>query len=388
MRQSTGNRLSIGSLFSLIFYLFVSPAITQAAPPPATVVVSVDKNMQGDPYLNATQMKTIIDKLQSIADTDLGKGELNFVNKDNYTGEGDRSIRIGGGDYKYFGDTGDGKNTHVDLGTFIVQDKVQHDKDGTNPFQGDALLNAIAETGFHEITHTYGGDDNEKTPIDLMTTGDAIPNPVRAKDDRHLNDADKKKVIDNIKSIGSNPHGAHKNDVASFDSGISGGVNDDANFVNASLLVTGGLAGSFAVGWMIDDGVGGQAFFTKYLPAYPDDMMTLWTGYPAQFAIRGLPGTPWENDIFLADDYALIITSDSVFNPTYGLTVYRNLEIAWDVNHDGQNDVTMSLRTSSLDPATTSGFDVVSVPEPATIVLLAMGGMALILRKGTWRSRC
>ncbi|MGA2441925.1 MAG: hypothetical protein ABSH08_13280 [Tepidisphaeraceae bacterium] len=348
--------------------------VAQADPPPANILVKVDTDRNGDPYFTPDQVSTIIAKMQSIADTDLGSGQLNFSTT---IGDPDRTITLTMNGSKYFGTTGsDAKTTLVVYGGTFVYYTVP------NLFTGNVLLNAMAETGVHEVAHTYGTSDNTNSSVDIMTSGDPFSNQQRAKDDRHLNSKDVKLIKDNIKK-NATPMNKGENDIAVYDSGPSLYPEDDEGAINAQVQVTGPDAGNFALGWLVTNDTGNQDVLFTHLPDSSNDEMTLWSQNDIQLAIEGLPGTPYENQIFTVADYGSISGSDPVFNAMYNQTVDRNLTVNWDIDQDGQSDVTASFSTSALEPTTTDGFTI--VPEPSTAALLGLCAVTGSLHR--WHQR-
>jgi hypothetical protein len=349
--------------------------VAQAGPPPANILVKVDVDQYGVPYFNSDEVQQIVSKMQSIANDDLGADQLNFVTTGSTPETADRTITLTkNGKGSCYGETGsDAKTTLVVYGgTFMFY--------STPTFTGTNLYNAMAETGIHEVAHTYGANDNINASIDIMTTGDPVGNAVRQQDKRHLNSDDVKKIKDNIKKNAA-PMNKNQNDIVVYDSGPLPYFHEDTGYINARVQVTGPAAGNFGLGWMVTNVAGNQDVLFTHLPDSSNDMMTLWTGKGIQLAIEGLPGTAYENQIFTLADYGSISGSDSVFNALHNQTVDRNLTISWDINHDGQSDVTASFSTSALDPTTTDGFTV--VPEPSSAALLGLCAVtAWLLRLG------
>jgi hypothetical protein len=105
-------KISVKLLPIFLILFTINTKFVYGAPPPATVVVKVANDQSGQPYFNSSEMKTIVDKMQSIADSSLGTGQLSFTSDTSKSA--DRTVNIGGSNsLNYFGDTGDGKDTNI-----------------------------------------------------------------------------------------------------------------------------------------------------------------------------------------------------------------------------------------------------------------------------------
>lgn len=310
----------------------------------------------------------------------------------------------------------------------------------TGPWLTTGLLDNLVTTANHEIGHLFcANDQNNRTSVDKMAqtwrridaavgrNGASRENNPPAADRQAFADAnraaafseaDRFRLMRNLNRFLANGGTTCASGIFGIDGPrrdtavmLRGPLDvpndpqdDEIDMMNAAITPGGNYQG-FDLGFLnrgedgqwdtADDwcdtkwfGERSRNYIEGSSPTSVDAALTLYN----EAAYRWCLYDPSTEQVYSAEDYGELTFSNPVYNPLYGMAVYRELGITFDLDYDGQADVWYSLSadvtgimTEGGDPVpayTPNGSTTGFTPEPATLLLLAFCGFAVRRRGG------